>query len=114
MRHAQIKPAWCLATLVMLPVFTLCALSAFAQTKVSISNIIVSQSHVPLWIAHEQRLFSKHGVDPELLIEASGGVGRRIGADVHFGVIGIPAVIAAVAEGRSLKVLASLDSPRAN
>src|SRR5262249_24403341 len=60
------------------------------------------------------RLFSKHGVDTELLIEDSGGVGRRIGADVHFGVIGIPAVIPAVAEGRSLKVLASLDLPRDN
>jgi ABC-type nitrate/sulfonate/bicarbonate transport system substrate-binding protein len=83
---------------------------ASAQMKVSIANLIVSSSHLPLWIAHEQGLFAKQGIDAQILILESAS--RRIAGDIQFGVIGIPAAMSAVAEGRDLKVLVSLDTAR--
>jgi ABC-type nitrate/sulfonate/bicarbonate transport system substrate-binding protein len=85
--------------------------SVSAQTKVSIANLIVSSSHLPLWIAHEQGLFARQGIDAQVLL-VERDVSRRIGDDVPFGVIGIPAAISAVAEGRDLKVLVTLDAAR--
>src|SRR5437667_12845932 len=81
-----------------------------AQMKVSIANLIVSSSHLPLWIAHEQGLFAKQGIDAQILILE--GASRRIAGDIQFGVVGIPAAMQAVAEGRDLKVLVSLDTAR--
>jgi len=76
-----------------------------AQTKVSIANLIVSSSHLPLWIAHEQGLFARHGIVTEILIVEDAS--RRIASDIPFGVIGVPAAISAVADGRDLKLLAT-------
>src|SRR5437867_7812738 len=78
-----------------------------AQTKISIVNLIVSSSHLPLWIAHEQGLFARQGINAEILIVDGGGASRRIAGDIPFGIIGIPAAISAVSEGRDLKVLAT-------
>ena len=61
-----------------------------AQTKVSIVNLIVSSSHLPLWIAHEQGLFGRQGIDAEILIVEGVGASRQIAGDIPFGVIGIP------------------------
>ena len=84
-------------------------LPASAQTRVSIANIIVNSSHLPLWIAQEQGLFAEHGIDAQVLT-VEGDPTRRMVGDVQFGVIGIPAAILAVAAGRDLKVLLSLDT----
>jgi NitT/TauT family transport system substrate-binding protein len=84
---------------------------ASAQTKVSIANLIISPSHLPLWIAHERGLFAKQGIDAQVLIFDDAHL--RIAGDIQFGVIGIPAAILLVAEGRDVKVLVSLDTPRA-
>ena len=87
---------------------------ARAQTKVSIIHIVTGLSGVPLWIAHERGLFEKQGIDAQLLVDETGGVSRRITGNIPFGVLGIPALLAAVAEGRHLKVLVSLQSDRAD
>jgi ABC-type nitrate/sulfonate/bicarbonate transport system substrate-binding protein len=87
------------------------AQGVFAQTKVSIANLIVSSSHLPLWIAHEQGLFAKQRIDAQVLI-IERDISRRIGDDIPFGVIGIPAAISAAAEGRDLKILVTLDTAR--
>jgi NitT/TauT family transport system substrate-binding protein len=92
----------------------LCVLSdprdASAQTKVSIANLIVSSAHLPLWIAQDQGLFAGHGIVAEIRIVDDAI--RAITADTPFGVIGIPAAMSAMAEGRDLKVVATLDSAR--
>jgi ABC-type nitrate/sulfonate/bicarbonate transport system substrate-binding protein len=92
----------------------LCLLSdprgAFAQTKVSIAKLIVSSAHLPLWIAQEQGLFAGHGTVAEIRIVADAI--RAIAAETPFGVIRIPAAISAMAEGRDLKVVATLDPAR--
>jgi NitT/TauT family transport system substrate-binding protein len=92
----------------------LCLLSdprgAPAQTKVAIANLIVSSAHLPLWIAQDQGLFAGHGIAAEIRIVDDAI--RAIAADSPFGLIGIPAAISAMAEGRDLKVVATLDSAR--
>lgn len=86
---------------------------ASAQTTVSIIHAVVGPSEVPLWIAHEQGLFAKHGIDAQILLQETAGVARQITGDVQFGVIGIPAVMAAVTEGKDLRILAPSNSARA-
>src|SRR5688500_7057680 len=73
---------------------------ASAQTKVSIANLIVSSAHLPLWIAQDQGLFAGHGIVAEIRIVDDAI--RAITADTPFGVIGIPAAMSAMAEGRDL------------
>lgn len=90
-----------------------CAQVASAQTQVSIIHAVVGPSEVPLWIAHEQGLFAKQGIDVQILLQDTPGVARRITGDIQFGVIGIPATIAAVVEGSNLKILAPTSSARA-
>ncbi|MGH9659910.1 MAG: ABC transporter substrate-binding protein, partial [Bryobacteraceae bacterium] len=74
----------------------------------------MSVSQVPLWIAGEQRLFARHGIDAQILVSDATGptIGVILGV-IPFGVVGSPAAIAAVAEGTDLKVLTMLGSGRA-
>jgi NitT/TauT family transport system substrate-binding protein len=110
-KRRQTHQRWLLLVLIGLLWLLAGGHSAGAQTKVVIANLIVSSSHLPLWIAHEQGLFARQGIDAEILV-VERDVTRRIGDDVPFGVIGIPAAISAVSEGRDLKVLVTLDTAR--
>jgi ABC-type nitrate/sulfonate/bicarbonate transport system substrate-binding protein len=58
---------WHFAALVYLLWLLPSAYVARAQTKVSIIHIVTGLSGVPLWIAHEQGLFAKQGIDAQLL-----------------------------------------------
>jgi NitT/TauT family transport system substrate-binding protein len=111
MKQTKMNSAWYSAVFVALLLVLPSAQVASAQTRVSIIHIVVGPNQVPLWIAHEQGLFAKQGIDAQLLRDATPS--RRITGDIPFGVLGMPAVIDAVAaEGRDLKVLAGLDSGR--
>ena len=105
MKQTQMNSVWHLAGFVALLWLLPNARVASAQTKVSISHIVIGPNQVPLWIAHAQGLFAKHGIDAQLLQETTTG-------DFQFRVFGTPAMIAAVAAGENLKVLVSLDSGR--
>jgi ABC-type nitrate/sulfonate/bicarbonate transport system substrate-binding protein len=85
---------------------------AVAQTKVSIVSLIVNSSYLPLWAAQEHGLFAKQGLDTELTITE--GAWRRIGSEIPFGVVGVPAAMLGLAEGKDLKVLLPVDLPRVN
>jgi len=112
MKQMKINPFWHLPVFIVLLWLLPGAEVASAQTKVSIANLIVSSSHLPLWIAHEQGLFARQGIDSEILIVDGVGASRQIAGDISFGVIGIPAAISAVSAGRDLKVLVTLDAAR--
>ena len=105
MKETKRNSVWHFAVFVALLWLLPSAQVALAQTKVSISHIVIGPNQVPLWIAHEQGLFAKHGTDAQLLHETTTG-------DFQFRVFGTPAMIAAVAAGRDLKVLVSLNSGR--
>lgn len=106
----MIRPLWFVALLGGL-LWLLPGAHAAAPTTAVIANLIVGSNLLPLWIAHDQGLFAKEGIDAQLLL-VEGDVSRRIGDGVPFGVIGIPAAILAVSEGRDLKVLVTLDAAR--
>src|SRR2546425_7756135 len=105
MKQTQMNSVWHLAGYVALLWLLPNARVASAQTKVSISHIVIGPNQVPLWIAHEQGLFAKHGIDAQLLHETTTG-------DFQFRLFGTPAMIAAATGGRDLKVVAALDSGR--
>jgi ABC-type nitrate/sulfonate/bicarbonate transport system substrate-binding protein len=112
MKQIRTNPLWPVLVLIGLLWGLPGAQSAVAPTKVVvIANLIVGSNLLPLWIAHEQGLFAKQLIDAQVLL-VEGDVSRRIGDDVQFGVIGIPAAISAVSEGRDLRVLATLDAAR--
>lgn len=105
MKQTKMNLLWHLALFVAVLSLLPDAQVALAQTKVSISHIVIGPNQVPLWIAHEQGIFAKYGIDAQLLDETTTG-------DFQFRVFGTPAMIAAVAAGRELKVVLSLDSGR--
>ena len=112
MKRMKMNPFWRLPVFIGFLWLLPGAQVTSAQTKVSIVNLIVSSSHLPLWIAHEQGLFARQGIDAEILIVDGVGASRQIAGDIPFGVVGIPAAISAVSEGRDLKVLVTLDAAR--
>jgi NitT/TauT family transport system substrate-binding protein len=113
MKQTELNSVWHLAVPLALLWLLSSSQTASAQTKVSIIHAVVGPSEVPLWIAHEQGLFAKHGIDAQILLQETAGVARRITGDIQFGVIGIPAIMVAVTEGRDLRILAPSNSPRA-
>jgi NitT/TauT family transport system substrate-binding protein len=80
------------------------------RTPISIASLIVSSSYLPLWVAQEQGIFARNGIDARILILESAF--RHIGGDNKFGVVGVPAVMQAVSEGKDLKLLTTIDTPR--
>jgi NitT/TauT family transport system substrate-binding protein len=113
MKQTKINLVWHFVVFVALLWLLPPAQIASAQAKVSIIHAVVGPSEIPLWIAHEQGLFEKQGIDAQILLQETPGVARRITGDIQFGVIGIPATIAAVVEGSDLKILAPTSSARA-
>jgi NitT/TauT family transport system substrate-binding protein len=81
---------------------------ASAQTKVSILYPVIGPKQVSLWIAEEQGLFAKHGVDVKLVL-LDAPVGRRIMGDV-FGAIGIPIVLGQAVQGADQKAVAAFNN----
>jgi len=113
MNQTKINTVWHFAVFGALLWLLSPAQVASAQAKVAIIHTVVGPSEIPLWIAHEQGLFAKQGIDAQILLQETRGVARRITGDIQLGVIGIPATIAAVVEGSDLKILAPTSSPRA-
>ena len=92
MKQLRMSPLRYLPVLIGLPWLLPGAQVAVAQTKVSIIvNLIVGSSLLPLWIAQEQGLFARQGIDGQVLLGAR-DPSRQIGDDVPFGVIGTAAV----------------------
>jgi NitT/TauT family transport system substrate-binding protein len=113
MKQTRINSLWHSAVFVALVWLLPSAQVASAQTKISIIHAVVGPGEIPLWIAHEQGLFAKQGIDAQILLQETPGAQRRITGDIQFGVIGIPATMVAVTEGSDLKILAPSSSARA-
>jgi ABC-type nitrate/sulfonate/bicarbonate transport system substrate-binding protein len=85
-----------------------------AQVKVSIVYSSGAPSETPLWIAHEQGLFAKQGIDAQLIHHEGLGAISRIGAEIPFGVVGVPVAMLAMArDGKDVRILAPVSDPRA-
>ncbi len=67
------------------------------------------ENKLALWVAHETKLFEKHGLEVALRSDARGQtVEEVISQKIDMGVVGFRAAIAALAEGTDLVFVASL------
>lgn len=86
--------------------------SAAAPVKTVIGYATVTARLMPLWIAHEQGIFAKYGIDaqPILIRGAPTLVAGLASGDIHIGRTGGSAMLAAVAAGHDFRFVASFSS----
>ena len=85
---------------------------AGAAPKLIIGYAAMSARVVPLWIAEEQGILAKYGVDSEQVFirGAPTLVTGLTSGDIHFGSTGGTATLAAIAGGHDLKMVAAFSS----
>ena len=66
MKRNGMNSGWYVAALAVGLFVLLNAELASAQAKVAILHVVIGPKQVPLWIAHEQGLFAKQGIDVHL------------------------------------------------
>ena len=83
-----------------------------AQTKISILYPVIGAKQVSLWIAYDQGLFAKQGLDVTMVETRlnRGLAGREEIRGNLFAAIGIPPTISRVADGEDLKVVAAYNN----
>src|SRR5436305_1766044 len=83
-----------------------------AQTKISILYPVIGAKQVSLWIAYDQGLFAKQGLDVTMVESRlnRGLAGREEIRGNLFAAIGIPPTISRVADGEDLKVVAAYNN----
>lgn len=100
----------------VLPLLLVFATTAVAQEKkldpLVVSYASVSGSRVPLWIAKDQRIFEKYGLDGNPIYVPAGypSVSALISGDVQFIATGGSVVAAASAQGAPVVMVATLGS----
>lgn len=94
--------------LIISVVFFLCARSSRAE-RVRVAYSAISGAMGPLWMAHDLGLFSRQGLDVQLLYIGGGSVATQalIGGDVQFVRLGASAVVQASLRGAELKMIAN-------
>ncbi|HET7007084.1 MAG TPA: ABC transporter substrate-binding protein [Candidatus Binatia bacterium] len=85
---------------------------AAAPAKLVIGYAAMSARVMPLWIAEEQGIFTKYGIDSQQIFirGAPTLVAGLASGDIHVGSTGGSATLAAIAAGHDLKMLAAFSS----
>ena len=83
-----------------------------AQTKVKIAFAAMNARVAPLWVAHDQRFFTKYGIDPETIFVRSAPImlAAMMAGEIQIGYTGGTAVLGAAVGGADLKILATFES----
>ena len=83
-----------------------------AQTKVKISHAAMQARVAPLWVAQDQRFFTKYGINPEFIFVRSAPilVAAMVSGEIQIGYTGGTAVLGAAVGGTDLKLLANFTS----
>jgi ABC-type nitrate/sulfonate/bicarbonate transport system substrate-binding protein len=103
------------------PVFTLLAVistvgvqfsTLSAQTKITIGYAAVSPRTTPLYIAQEQGIFAKYGLDAKIVLfrGAPTLVASLISGEMEVGYTGGTSVVGAAGQGNYLRILSSISS----
>jgi ABC-type nitrate/sulfonate/bicarbonate transport system substrate-binding protein len=103
------------------PVFTLLAVistvgmqfsTLFAQTKITIGYAAVSPRTTPLYIAQEQGIFAKYGLDAKVVLfrGAPTLVASLVSGEMEVGYTGGASVVGAAGQGNYLRILSSISS----
>src|SRR5262245_60654803 len=78
------------------------------SAKPSMAYGVISNAVAPLWVAQDQGLFRKYGVDPDLVFIIAGTATQAmIAGQVPFGLLAITHVANAVAAGGDLTMVLS-------
>ena len=109
------KNRTCTAILFALLLFQLpCTQPVFAAvpSKLVIGYAAMSARVMPLWIAEEQGIFARYGIDSQQIFirGAPTLVAGLASGDIHIGSTGGSATLAAIAAGHDLKMLAAFSS----
>ena len=80
-----------------------------AQTKVKIAFAAMNARVAPLWVAQDQRFFTKYGIDPEIIFVRSAPIllAAMASGDIQIGSTGGTALLGAAVGGADLKILAT-------
>lgn len=77
-------------------------------TKPSVAYGVISNAVTPLWVAQDQGLFRKYGIDPDLVFIIAGTATQAmLAGQVPFGLLAITHVANAVAAGGDLTMVLS-------
>jgi ABC-type nitrate/sulfonate/bicarbonate transport system substrate-binding protein len=99
---------WHVAGFVVLVGLSVGAEVASAQVRI---NLLHVGAVLPLSIAQEQGLFTKHGVEVRLVLVPAPNV-PRLAEENPFGYIGAPGVLLRAAEGTDVKIVGSFSTDR--
>lgn len=90
--------------------FTAPAIAA-EPTKVLIAHGAISNNVEPLWLAKEQGLFKKYGIDADLVFIIAGRAAQAmLAGQVHVGLIGATHVLNAVTAGGDLTMILGMQN----
>jgi len=83
---------------------------ASAQTKLTIGYAAVSPRTTPLYLAQEQGLFAKYGLDPKVVLVRAAAtlVATLVSGEMDVGYTGGTSVLGAAGQGSYLKILSSI------
>ena len=106
--------SWILGFIVAACLLLPCSASTYAAgaPKLIIGYAAMSARVVPLWIADEQGILNKYGIDSEQVFirGAPTLVSGLASGDIHVASTGGTAMLAAIAAGHDLKILATISS----
>lgn len=112
MKQAKMNSIWPVGVFVALVGVAANAQVASAQVRINLLHVGVGISFgIPLSIAQEQGLFTKHGIEARLVFVPGPDV-PRLTQENPFGYIGAPAVLLRAAGGTDLKILGSFITDR--
>ena len=108
MRHFRTVSILLLFLFAMVAQFTV----ASAQTKITIGYAAVSPRTTPLYLAQEQGLFAKYGLDPKIVLVRAAAtlVATLVSGEMDVGYTGGTSVLGAAGQGSYLKILSSISS----
>jgi NitT/TauT family transport system substrate-binding protein len=86
--------------------------AATAPVRVNIGVASVSSSALSLWVAREQGIFTKHGVDAELILIRGGStlVASLLTNEIHSAFTSGVSVLGAAAQGVDVRMLTSIST----
>jgi NitT/TauT family transport system substrate-binding protein len=92
--------------------FSAAAGAASAPVRVNIGVASVSSSALSLWVAREQGIFTKHGVDAELILIRGGStlVASLLTNEIHSAFTSGVSVLGAAAQGVDVRMLTSIST----
>ena len=86
--------------------------AAVAPVRVNIGAASASSSMLSLWVAQEQGLFAKHGIDAQLILIRGGAtlVASLVTGEIHVAFTSGVSVLGAAAQGIDVKMLTSISN----